>query len=759
MNNEQVFSTEWLGRELTMKTGLLAKQANAAVTVQYGDTVVLATAVESKNEREGLDYFPLMVDFEEKFYAAGMIKGSRWIKREGRPTDDAILTGRMIDRTIRPLFAGNSRKDVQVILTVLSVDQKNDHDIVGLVAASAALTLSGIEWRGPIGGIPVGRIDNKFIFNPTYEERKMSDLDLIVAGTEKKIIMIEAGGKEIKEDDMHEAFLVGQKELQTGISLIKEMVKKVGIKKGSKKNILINEEEKESNKEKEKIVALANDWLSDNVNKILFDKSYYTKGERKLAVGAIKDGLDAYLFDKNIGKDHRKFAIKETVDKAVDAEVTKEIIENERRVDGRKLTEIRTLTSSVKTLPRLHGTGLFSRGETQVLSIVTLGAPGLAQTLEGIEGNGEKRFMHHYNFPPFSVGEARFMRGPGRRDIGHGALAEKALEPLIPSKEDFPYALRVVSETLGSNGSSSMGSTCALSLSLMDAGVPIKKPVAGVAIGLASNDDMSKWKVLTDIQYLEDGKCGMDFKVAGTKDGITAIQLDTKTDGLTPDILKTALKQGLDGRLKILNVMNKAIDKPRDELSPFAPRVVTFIIDTEKIRDVIGPGGKIINAIIAECDVAIDIEDDGSVFITSVDETGMEKAVNWVKDLTREFEAGEIFDGKVVRILDFGAFVELAPGRDGMVHVSELAPYRISKPSDFVDVGDEVKVKIKEIDDQGRVNLTMVGLDDNEKLWKDKKGMEKGGFERNGGRFSSPRTGGFNRGGPRNDRRGPRKPY
>ena len=759
MNNEQVFSTEWLGRTLTMKTGVLAKQANAAVTVQYGDTVVLATAVESKTEREGLDYFPLMVDFEEKFYAAGIIKGSRWIKREGRPSDEAILTGRMIDRVIRPLFTGESRKDVQVILTVLSVDQKNDHDIVGLVAASAALALSGIEWKGPIGGIRVGRIDNKFVFNPLYEEREKSDLDLIVAGTEKKVIMIEAGGNEIKENDMYEAFLAGQKELQTGISLIKEMIKKVGIKKSNEKKIRISEEEDKSNKEKEEITALANDWLNNNVNKILFDKSYYTKGERKLAVGAIKDGLDAYLFNKNVGKDHRAYAIKKTVDKAVDAEVTKEITENERRVDGRKSTEIRTLSSSVKTLPRLHGTGLFSRGETQVLSIVTLGAPGLAQTLEGIEGNDEKRFMHHYNFPPFSVGEARFMRGPGRRDIGHGALAEKALEPLIPSKEDFPYAIRVVSETLGSNGSSSMGSTCALSLALMDAGVPIKKAVAGVAVGLASNEDMSKWKVLTDIQDLEDGKGGMDFKVAGTKDGITAIQLDTKTDGLTPDILKTALKQGMDGRLEILKIMDKAIDKPRDELSPFAPRVVTFTIDPEKIRDVIGPGGKIINAIIAECEVAIDIEDDGSVFITSVDETGMKKAVDWVKDLTREFEAGEIFNGKVVRILDFGAFVELAPGRDGMVHVSELAPYRISKPSDFVDVGDEVKVKIKEIDDQGRVNLTMLGLDDNEKLWKDKKGIERGGFERGGGRFNNRGSGGFNRPGPRNDRRSPRKPY
>ena len=506
MNKEQAFSTEWLGRTLTFKTGRLAKQADAAVTVQYGDTVVLATVVESKNEREGIDFFPLMVDLEEKLYAAGIIKGSRWIKREGRPTDEGILSGRMIDRSIRPLFDDSSRKDVQVVLTVLSADKENDHDIVALIASSAVLSISGVNWAGPIGGIRVGRKDGKLILNPTYEERKEADLDLIIAGTEEKTIMIEAGAKEVNEIDMFEAIKLGQNELQTPIKLIKKMVKEIGAKEKIEKIERKSVAEQEDIQEKKALIEKSNNWLKDNVNKILFNKEYYTKGERKLAVSAIKDGLDEFLFADGVEKSKRKFVIGSTVEKVIDSEITRELVENERRVDGRKLTEIRKLESAVDILPRNHGAGLFSRGETQVMSIVTLGAAGLAQNLEGIEGTSEKRFMHHYNFPAFSVGEARPNRGPGRRDIGHGALAEKALETMIPNKESFPYTIRVVSETLGSNGSSSMGSTCASTLALMHAGVPIKKPVAGIAIGLASNDDMSKWKVLTDIQDLEDGK-------------------------------------------------------------------------------------------------------------------------------------------------------------------------------------------------------------------------------------------------------------
>ncbi|MEA3463623.1 MAG: polyribonucleotide nucleotidyltransferase [Patescibacteria group bacterium] len=739
MMNDQVFTIEWLGRTLTIKTGKVAKQANAAVTVQYGETVVLATVVESKEERD-IDYFPLMVDFEERLYAAGIIKGSRWIKREGRPTDEAILSGRMIDRSIRPLFSEESRKDVQVILTILSADGKNDHDIVALVAASAALSISGVDWAGPISGIRVGRVNNELVFNPTYQEREQSDFDIIVAGTAEKTIMIEAGASEVKEEEIFKAIMAGQKELQAPIILIKQMQDSLKLAKQKEKKELLSQDEIESRKEKERIFEVAKKWLDENVKEILFDKSYYTKGERKAAVSEIKQGLDKYLFEQGIGKDRREQAIKHLVEAAVESEVTEAILEKKQRVDGRKLDEIRRLTAEASILPRNHGSGLFSRGETQVMSIITLGPPGVEQLLEGIEGTGTKRFMHHYNFPPFSVGEVKFMRGPGRRDIGHGALAEKALEPVMPSKENFPYTIRVVSETLGSNGSSSMASTCGSSLALMDAGVPIKKAVAGIAMGLASNEDMSQWEVLTDIQDLEDGKGGMDFKIAGTKDGITAIQMDTKTSGVTDEIIEKILTQGLKARLEILESMDRAISEPRSDLSPYAPRITSFTIDTEKIREVIGPGGKIINEIIAVTGVSIDIDDDGLVCVCGTEAGKCEEAVKWIKDIVREFKVGEIFTGKVVRLMDFGAFVELVAGRDGMVHVSELAPYRVEKPGDFINIGDIVTVKVKEIDEKGRVNLTMKGLPENEKLWKDEKGKSQG--------FASPRFnngGGYNR--------------
>jgi polyribonucleotide nucleotidyltransferase len=728
MNNKELtFKTEWLGRELTFKTGRLALQADSAVTVQYGETVILATVVESKTERDGIDYFPLMVDFEEKLYAAGIIKGSRWIKREGRPSDESVLTGRMIDRSVRPLFNQDSRKDVQLVITVLSVDKENDYDIVSLVAASAALSISGVEWNGPIGGIRVGRMEDKLIFNPTYEEMENSDLDLIVAGTKEKTIMIEAGAKEIKEKDMEEAIIKGQKEMQPAIKLIEELKNNFPLKDKAQKKELKSEEEIKQEEIKQEVLKITDQWLKENVKKYLFTKEYYTKGERKAALNDIKKDLDEYLFNKNISKDNRYFAIGKLLEKQVDTEITNALINEEKRVDGRKLDEIRTLLADVEIIPRIHGSGLFSRGETQVMSIVTLGASGLEQTLEGIEGEFKKRYMHHYNFPAYSVGEARPNRGASRRDIGHGALAEKALLPVIPEKEEFPYTIRVVSETLGSNGSSSMASTCASTLSLMDAGVPIKKHVAGIAMGIASNEDMSKWKVLTDIQDLEDGKGGMDFKITGTKDGITAIQLDTKTDGLNEEIIKQTFIQGRKALDQVLKKLEEAIKEPRKELSKYAPRITSFNIDPEKIREVIGTGGKVINEIIAACDVQIDIEDDGLVMVCGNDPEGSEKAVNWIKDIVREFEPGEIFKGKVVRLMDFGAFVELLPGRDGMVHVSELAPYRIGKPEDFINIGDKVTVKIKEIDDQGRVNLTMKNLKENESLWKDKKGEQAGG--------------------------------
>lgn len=741
---EQIFSTEWLGRTLTIKTGKLAKQADAAVTVQYGDTSVLATVVEAKEEREGIDFFPLMVEFEERLYAAGIIKGSRWIKREGRPTDEAILTGRMIDRSIRPLFAPDSKKDVQVIVTVLSADMQNDYDMVALIAASAVLSIAGLNWKGPIASTRIGRIDGKYVFNPTYAERELTDLDLIVAGTEKKVIMIEAGAKEIHEDEMFEAIKAGQKELQPAIELIKQVKANVAVIKKEPAKKLVDPEEIEVEKEKEKVFALAKEWLNKNIPVILFDKIHYTKGERKSAVGTIKEGLNQYLFDQGIGKDKRYQAISHLVEEMIEAEVTRAIIKEKKRVDGRRLDEIRSLSAEASILPRIHGSGLFNRGETQVMSIVTLGAPGMEQALEGIEGVGTKRYMHHYNFPPFSVGEARPLRSTGRREIGHGALAEKALMPVLPTKEEFPYTIRVVSETLGSNGSSSMGATCGSSLSLMDAGVPIKKAVAGIAMGLASNGDMSEWEVLTDIQDLEDGQGGMDFKITGTEDGITAIQLDTKTDGLTDEIIEKTLKESKKARLQVLSVMNQAIDKPRPDLSPYAPRITSFHIEPDRIREVIGTGGKVINEIIAATGVSIDIDDDGLVMVCGTDAAKCEEAVAWIKNIVRNFEVGEVFTGKVVRLMDFGAFIQLTPNKDGMVHVSEMAPYRVGKPSDMLNIGDTVTVRIREIDEQGRINLTMKGMPENEPLWKEEKGKSNG-FDNGGGR---PR---FDRG---NDRGG-----
>lgn len=724
---EKVFTKEWLGRPLTIKTGKIALQADAAVWVQYGETIVQATVVQNRSERDGVDFFPLMVEFDEKLYAAGIIKGSRWIKREGRPSDQAVLAGRMIDRSVRPLFDQSDRRDVQVIITSLVVDQENDHDIVALVAASAALAISGVKWNGPIGGIRVGLIDGNLILNPTYEEQAKSSLDLIVAGTDKKVIMIEAGANEIDEETVLRAIKAGQENLQPAIDLIKEMQQSVEPRRLTTLKKVFTPDEEAATVAKQDLLKIGSEWLEENVKKILFEKVYYTKGERKMAVAAIKEQLEAYLAEKGLDGTKRSFIVKKLVEQAVDSEVTRAIIEEKKRVDGRALDEIRTLSAEVAILPRDHGTALFSRGETQVMSIVTLGPPGMEQSLEGLEGQSKKRFMHHYNFPPFSVGEAAPLRGTGRREIGHGALAEKALLPVVPTKEEFPYTVRLVSETLGSNGSSSMASTCASTLALMDAGVPIKKPVAGIAMGLASNEDMSRWEVLTDIQDLEDGQGGMDFKITGTADGLTAIQLDTKTTGITDEIISKTLTQGRKALNQILNVLKEAIPAPRPELSSYAPRLISFNVDPEKIGAIIGPGGKVINKIIDETGVSIDIEDSGLVVICGTNAAMVEEATKQVKEIVHVFAPGETVQGKVVRLLDFGAFVALNQNQDGMVHVSELAPYRIEKPSDFVSVGDVVTVKIKEIDEQGRVNLTMKGLEENAPLWKDEKGKSTGG--------------------------------
>ena len=636
---------------------------------------------------------------------------------------------------------------------MLSADKENDHDIVSLVAASAALSLTDIGWRGPISGIRVGRVEGKLIFNPTYAEREQSDLDLIVSSTQERVVMIEAGAEEIGEDEMFEAIWAGHKNLQEPIKMITKMAEEVGTKPVF--GILPahhSPEEIANEEEKQKTLDTAREWLEKNTKEILFDKTYYTKGERKLAVQAIKEKLDLHLFELGIGKEKRAFASSKLVETMVEKAVTDEIITNKRRVDGRGLDQIRELYSEASILPRNHGSGLFSRGETQVMSIVTLGSPGMVQMLEGLEGQSTKRYMHHYNFPPYSVGEVKPIFSAGRREIGHGALAEKALVPVLPAREDFPYTIRVVSETLSSNGSSSMGATCGSSLALMDAGVPIKKSVAGIAMGLASNEDMSRWEVLTDIQDLEDGKGGMDFKIAGTKDGITAIQLDTKTIGLDSDIVRKTLDQGKAARLEIISVMEKAIESPRPDLSPYAPRLITLQINPDKIRDVIGSGGKVINEIIAATGVTIDIEQDGTVVVCGVEADKCQEAIDWINNIVREIMPGELFKGKVVRMLDFGAFVELTPGKDGMVHVSELAPYRIEKPSDFIALGDELWVRVKEIDDQGRVNLTMRNIPENEELWKNEKGKSnREQFGGGGGRGGH--SGPSDRGGSRPPRR------
>ncbi len=695
--NVQKFEMDWAGKKLIVEKGKLANQTTSSLTVQYGETVVLVTVVRSKQEKQGISWFPLMVDYEERLYAAGKIKGSRFIKREGRPTDDAVLNGRMIDRAIRPLFDDRDRNEIQVVLTILSIDNENAPAIVGLVAASLALHISPINWKGPIGGIRIGRVDNKFIVNPTNKEIEDGDLDLVVAGTDEKIIMIEAGAKEVKEDDMFDAMELAKREIAPLISFIEKIKSELP----TENEIRIEDESGDlSDAQKE-----MDGFLKENIDKYLFDESLTSKSKRKQQVENLKTALKEFLDNKELGEDDVKAALK-GIDKYIDSAVTNAVLERSQRVDGRKLDEIRDLSADVSILPRTHGTGLFDRGQTQVMSVITLGGPGEHQILDGMEGDETKHYMHHYNFPSFSVDETGFMRGPGRRDIGHGALAEKAIAPVLPSTDDFPYTIRVVSEVLSSNGSSSMGAVCGSTLALMDAGVPIKKPVAGIAIGIASNDDMSKWKVLTDIQDLEDGKGGMDFKVAGTKDGITAIQLDTKTLGINSDITKEALSRGLKARLEILDVINSAIEKPREDLSKYAPRVISFKIKPDQIRTVIGPGGKVINKIIDETGATIDIEDDGSVFVSSPDSDGLDKAVKWIKDLTHEPKPGEEYKGKVVRIMDFGAFVEILPGKDGLVHISELAHTRTNKVEDVVKIGDIIPVKVLEVDKMGRLNLS-----------------------------------------------------
>lgn len=745
MNHTRRFETEWGGKPLIIETGRFAHAAGGSCTVQYGDTIVLATATMSEEPREGLSFFPLMVDFEEKLYAAGRIKGSRFIKKEGRPTDEAVLAGRYIDRALRPLFPEGIRNDVQVIVTVLSFDGENDPDVVGLIAASCALHISSIPWNGPIGNIRIGNIGGEWVVNPTYEARSKSVLDLAFAGTAEKVIMVEAGASEAHDDLVLDAFAFGLKHMRKPIELIEEVRKAVGKEKMDPTAAATNEERARRERERA-VVKIAEPFILQKIQEYFFGAPQATKSERRDAKLRIKREAAEFLASKEIAPEEIRYGTA-AVEPMIEREVSRLIVDEGRRVDGRGLDEIRPLVAEVGLFKRTHGSGHFSRGETQVLSMLTLGAPGDEQTLDGMELTGTKRYMHHYNFPPFSVGETKPMRGPGRREIGHGALAEKALLPVLPDKETFPYTIRVVSEVLGSNGSSSMGSTCGSTLALMDAGVPIKTPVAGVAMGLAQNAK-GDWKVITDLQDLEDGEGGMDFKITGTRNGITAIQMDTKTHGLSMDIVREAFTKAKVGRLHILETMAQTIAEPRAELSPYAPRIITLRIHPEQIGLVIGPGGKMINEIIAETGVqAIDIEDDGLVMITSLSAEGAQKAKEWIEQMTREVEPGETFKGKVVRVMDFGAIVEFLPGKDGMVHVSELAPWRVAQVGDIVKMGDEVFVKVLDVDvANNRISLSMKQAEGND--YTKFKRPEPGAFPSDRPRGDRPHHGNGNGGRP-----------
>jgi len=701
------YETEFAGKNLKVEIGKLANQANGSATIQYGDTVVLATATMSKNKREGIGYFPLMVDYEERVYAAGKIKGSRFIKRDGRPTDRAVVSGRVIDRVIRPLFNSRMRNDVQVVITVLSIDQENDPVICAILGASLALGISDIPWGGPVGAVEIAKIKDQLKINAVYEEREEAEFDLIVAGAPAssssqegiKINMIEGEAKEAEEKDIIKGIELSQERIKEMVDFQKNIIREVGRTKAQPILVAADEEVENSIRE----------FLSDKLPAAIYESD---KAKRVQKENELKEKLADYLKEKypNDFEEKGYGGVAEIVtDEEIDKIVHKDILEKGRRPDGRGLDEVRTLSAEVGILPRTHGTGLFNRGETQVLSVLTLGSPGDEQLLDSMEEDGVKRFMHHYTFPGFSVGEVKPMRGPSRRDIGHGNLAERALEKFMPSKEDFPYTIRLVSEVLSSNGSSSMASVCGSSLALMDGGVPIPRPVAGIAMGLMS-DENGNYKILTDIQGPEDHHGDMDLKVAGTEKGITALQMDVKIKGVTPNILAEAFEAARRARTQIIAEMNKAISVPRKELSPYAPRIITLQINPDRIRDVIGPGGKIINEIIAETGVAIDIEDDGLVMITAKDTEAGEKALIWVKNLTREVKVGEIFQGRVVKIMNFGAFVEILPGQEGLVHISELAPHRVEKVEDVVKEGEIIAVKVKSIDEQGKISLTHKGV-------------------------------------------------
>lgn len=687
----RVFKTAIGGRLLEVEIGKVCEKANGQAMVKYGDTVVNVTATASEKPRADIDFFPLSVDFEERMYAAGKIPGG-FIRREGRPSEKAILTSRLIDRPIRPLFPKGFYNDVQVVCTAMSIDPDCTPESVAMIGSSIALTISDIPWDGPTASVVIGYINGNYVVNPTQEQRAVSELHLVVSGTKDAIMMVEAGANEVKESVMLEAILFAHEQIKQIVSFIEDIQREVGKEKRDYDLYEVPAE----------IVDAVNDFAAQK----MYDAVHVSgREERTAAMAQVEIDTMEALSEKFEGAEkdiaNAVYALKKE-------KVRNLIIDDEIRPDDRKRTEVRPIWCDTSVLPRVHGSGLFKRGETQVLSAATLGGIGDAQVIDGIGVETEKRYMHHYNFPPYSVGEARPIRSPGRREIGHGALAERALLPVLPSKEDFPYTIRVVSDVLSSNGSTSQASVCGSCMALMDAGVPIKAPVAGIAMGLierVEEDGNSKMAILSDIQGLEDFLGDMDFKVAGTKEGITAIQMDIKVHGLSKEVLSQALEQAREGRLHIMGEMLNEIDAPRAELSKYAPRIITMKIDPEQVRVVIGPGGKTINKITQETGAKLDLEDDGTVFITAPDMESAYACQQAVELLTKDVEVGEVYEGEVKRIMAFGAFIEVLPGKEGLLHISKMADYRVDKVEDVMNLGDKVKVKVKEIDDQGRINL------------------------------------------------------
>ena len=697
------FETELAGRKLTVETGRVAELANGDAIIHYGDTVVMVNVTSSKEPREGIDFFPLSVDYEEKLYAVGKIPGS-FQKREGKPADKAILTSRAIDRPIRPLFPKDFRNDVCVVATVLSVEQDNSPEVCAMIGASVALSISDIPFGGPTAAVNVGYVDGQIVINPTVAQREHSRLKLTVAGTMEKVTMIEAGADEIPNDTMLDCIKAGHEEIKKLCKFIEGIKEEVG-------------------KPKFEYVSFATDKdvyaeIKENFKERMYqDVQAVDKEVRDANMDKLAEDIQAYFVEK-YGEEETEAKSTEIANSIHDLEkecVREMIFKEHKRPDGRRIDEIRPLSCEVGVLPRVHGSAIFTRGQTQVLSVVTLGTKSEEQELDGLDEEESKRYMHQYNFPSYSVGEARPSRGPGRREIGHGALAEKALVPVIPSEEEFPYTIRVVSEVLSSNGSTSQASICGSTLALMDAGVPIKKPVAGISTGLVtSKENPDEYVMLTDIQGIEDFFGDMDFKVGGTKDGITAIQVDIKNDGLTYDIIKEAFERTKVARDYILDeIMKPQIAEPRAELSKYAPRIITTTINVDKIKDVIGPGGKMINKIIDATGVKIDIEEDGRVCIYTDDAENGKKALKMIEDIAKDIEVGKVYDGKVTRIMNFGAFVDIGGGREGLLHISKISNKRVEKVEDVLAVGDEIKVKVYEIDNQDRINLTMKDLEEN----------------------------------------------